>query len=117
MVQENQRLLHAGKAAQDGARDITSFGAPAQSSSDPELMKVNRLGWARPAPGRIREFIPAKGYETTEANATLVLTVGQNVPMRLSKQAVETMTTLEMAQVLQVSFLEHREFVTLKRLG
>lgn len=104
LVQENQRLLQAGKAAQDKGCDMSSFGAAAQSNGDTELM-VNRLMWPRPSPGRVREFVPAKGYETTDADATLVLTIGQNVPMRLSKQAVEGMTTLEMAQVLQVGFL------------
>jgi hypothetical protein len=106
LLAENQRLQEGTLALQEKGSSLNAALAGQRSGSlGTEMSKLNGILWANPAPqGQVKEFVPAKGYDIMEADSILVLSVGQNMPIRLSKQNVQGMTTWDIAHILQVGF-------------
>lgn len=104
LMAENQRLQEGSLALQENGASLNAvLGRPCTGSLGSEMSKLNGMLWGNPPPlGPVKEFFPAKGYDTLEEDAILVLSVGQSVPTRLSKQNVESMTTWHVEHILQV---------------
>eukprot|EP00884_Botryococcus_braunii_P014098 jgi/Botrbrau1/2268/Bobra.101_2s0091.1 len=103
LLAENQRLHEGSLAIQESGGGLgASLRGAGTGSLGSQLSKLNGMLWGHPAPlGPVKEFVPAKGYDMLEEDAILVLSAGQSVPTRLSKQNVQSMTTWHVEHILE----------------